>query len=254
MFRVCWFGQLKGILYPSEGKGNPKIWILPHFISPQKMIFFSIFYQFWSWLTFFIDKLYFQRVWFPLHGFWNKSHDFVGNVNNGFSLKKTSKWRHKYAHHTSNNSSLTSKSDVVTDCLARSVRKLWPIITSKGKTVSLRALKGWKRVYASLNKAAICTACGFNYQTIIIILKKEETVTHKEVPALCMGDNFSFSNDQRKEITADDNSMQSTSFPRLWNTVNAVLLNLQYTKPVELIQPSKITIAIAQWKSTNNAR
>jgi len=122
MFRVCWFGQLKGILYPSEGKGNPKIWILPHFISPQKMIFFSIFYQFWSWLTFFIDKLYFQRVWFPLHGFWNKSHDFVGNVNNGFSLKKTSKWRHKYAHHTSNNSSLTSKSDVVTDCLARSVR------------------------------------------------------------------------------------------------------------------------------------
>jgi len=44
---------------------------------------------------FFMQRLYFQRFSFPLHGFLNKNHEFFGNVQNRFPLN-TSQARATY--------------------------------------------------------------------------------------------------------------------------------------------------------------
>jgi len=80
-----------------------------------------------------MQKLYFQRVYFLLHGFLNKNHDFLATCKTRFPPKTTHSDIIKLPQHTSKDALLSFESDdVFTESLTPSGRQLWPIIISNG--------------------------------------------------------------------------------------------------------------------------
>ena len=87
---------------PKELKNNPKILgFAPFHPQKKKVHFFNYLCEVIVMTGIFIQKNFFQRVSFPLHGFLNKNHEFFGFARNGFSPEKRSQWRYRYAEHTS---------------------------------------------------------------------------------------------------------------------------------------------------------